>query len=116
VARRLLIVLAFCAGSGALAQDDCAKDRYGNPVCPPPGGRCMADRYGEPYCSQADGSVAADRTGEVVCGRGACVADINGEIHCSTAPRGAATLDRYGRAVCVEGCERGSKSLCVRPR
>ena len=100
MARCLLLLLALCAtAGGALAQDDCVKDRYG-----------------EPFCSQADGSVAADRTGEVVCGRGACVADINGEIHCSTAPRGAATLDRYGRAVCVEGCERGSKSLCVRPR
>jgi hypothetical protein len=51
-----------------------------------------------------------------VCGRGACVADIHGEVMCSTVPRGAATLDRYGKAVCSEGCEAGSAALCVRPR
>jgi hypothetical protein len=107
--------LALCAAL-AWAQPACTPDRYGNPVCPPAGGQCTTDRYGDPVCSPADGGVATTRTGEVVCGRGACVTDIHGEVWCSTVPRGAATLDRYGKAVCTEGCEPASASACVRPR
>jgi hypothetical protein len=28
----------------------------------------------------------------------------------------AAALDRYGKAVCSEGCEPGSAARCVRPK
>jgi hypothetical protein len=100
----------------ARAQPACMPDRFGNPACPPAGAQCTADRYGNPVCSPADGGVAATRTGEILCGRGACVADLHGEVRCSTVPRGAATLDRYGKAVCSEGCEPGSPALCVRPK
>ena len=111
----LAATLATLAGS-AWAQPACVPDRFGNPACPPPGAQCTTDRYGNPVCSPADGGVATDRVGEVVCGRGACVADLHGEVKCSSVPRGAATLDRHGKAVCSEGCEAGSAALCVRPR
>ena len=114
--RWLCAVALLAASNAAFAQPACTKDRFGNAVCPPPGGQCTTDRYGDPVCSPADGGVAATRTGEIVCGRGACVADIRGEVMCSTVPRGAATLDRYGDAVCSEGCEPGAAALCVRPR
>ena len=117
-ARALLaaVVALLAAGGAARAQPACTTDRFGNPACPPAGAQCTTDRYGNPVCSPTDGGVAATRTGEVVCGQGACVADIHGEVMCSTVPRGAATLDRYGKAVCSEGCEAASATLCVRPR
>ena len=117
VARQLLLAIALFASSGsAWVQPACTADRYGNPACPPAGGQCTADRYGNPVCSPADGGVATNRVGEIVCGRGACVTDVHGEVMCSSVPRGAATLDRYGKAACTEGCEAGSVALCVRPR
>lgn len=108
----LLFGILLAAG----AQAACITDRAGNPVCPPAGGQCILDRYGEPGCSGPDGSVQIDRAGDVVCGRGACLMDIHGEIMCSTEPRGSVALDRYREAVCTGGCEKASAAYCVRPR
>lgn len=109
-------VALFAPGGQARAQPACAPDRFGNPACPPPAAQCTADRYGNPVCSPTDGGIATNRVGEVLCGRGSCVADVHGEVMCSRVPRGAAALDRNGKAACSEGCEPGSPALCVRPR
>lgn len=48
----MMVLAIFTAIGPAQAQQGrgCANDRYGNPQCPPPGGRCMADLTGDIRC------------------------------------------------------------------
>lgn len=108
-----VVALLASAASGAAAQ--CVSDRYGNSVCPPPGGRCMPDRLGDVICSPPDGGIVTDRKGDLVCGTGACIIDLRGDVRCSTVARGSASLDRYNEAVCTSGCALASAALCRRP-
>jgi hypothetical protein len=83
-----------------------------------PGGatRCARDRLGEPVCPPPFGSIARDPTGELVCGAGQCRRDAIGQIVCSSQPGGHVVEDRLGRLVCTGGCEKASAAACERPR
>ncbi len=105
-----LMVMLLLVGS---AEAHCVQDRYGNTLCPPPDSRCVADRYGDWHCSPEGGDAVLNRHGNPVCGVGRCVADINGELWCSTQFRGSAALDRYSKAVCSGNCEPASASACT---
>lgn len=110
------LVLAGTLIGGTPVQAQCVPDRYGNNICPPPGGKCLADRTGDIVCSPQDGGIVLNRYNELVCGAGACVVNQRGEVMCSTVARGSAALDRYSEAVCTSGCAPASAALCQRPR
>ncbi len=119
--RPLLLAFIFLAmtgaSSGVFAQQGrgCVNDRYGNPQCPPPGGRCMADINGEIRCSTPGGGILIDRYRMPVCGPGQCMADRTGDIVCSVTPRGAAATNINGEVVCTGGCVAASAEACVTP-
>lgn len=96
-----------------LAEARCIQDRYGDTICPSPNSRCVADRYGSWYCSAEGGDIVLNRHGNPVCGAGRCVTDINGEVWCSTQPKGSAALDRYSNAVCSASCAPASPGACT---
>lgn len=99
----------------ASAQDRaCVTQRDGSTVCPPPDSSCVTDRYGDVHCSSPGGGITFNRLGEPVCGPGYCTKDSHGEIFCSSAPRGAASNDRYGKATCAVACVAATRS-CVKP-
>ena len=118
-------VIAVLAALGAIgtsssarsqsATPGCVSDRYGNVQCPPPGGTCVKDRVGEVRCSPTDGGIQLDRYQVPVCGPGQCVTDTKGEVFCSRVPKGSAALDRYGDAVCTEGCIGAAAQACTTP-
>ena len=93
----------------------CLNDRYGNVQCPPPGGTCVKDLAGEVRCCPEDGGILLDRYKVPVCGPGQCVTDVKGEVFCSRVPKGSAALDRYGDAVCTEGCVSAAAQACTTP-
>jgi hypothetical protein len=94
---------------------NCLSDRYGSVQCPPAGGSCLKDRYGEIWCSPPDGGILFDRYEVAVCGPGQCVIDNRGEVFCSSVPRGSAALNRYGEAMCTEGCVGATARACTQP-
>ena len=51
-----------------------------------------------------------------VCGPGQCTADYLGQVHCSSEPRGAVGLDRYGKVACSVGCVPAKAEACLRPK
>ena len=99
------------------AQDKgCTPDRYGRMVCPAPDSTCIADRYGDIVCSTPGGGIVEDRYGDPSCGPGYCTKDPRGDVFCSSSPRGAASTDRYGNAVCAGNCVQARPQACVRPK
>src|ERR1700716_504946 len=109
---RVIFVLAALGAVGISsparsqsATPGCVNDRYGNVQCPPPGGTCVKDLAGEVRCSPPDGGILLDRYKVPVCGLGQCVTDI----------KGSAALDRYGDAVCTEGCVSAAAQACTTP-
>ena len=119
---RVIAVLAALAAIGTSSSarsqsvsPGCVNDRYGNVQCPPPGGTCIKDLAGEVRCSAADGGILLDRYKVPVCGPGQCVTDVKGEVFCSRVPKGSAALDRYGDAVCTEGCVGAAAQACTTP-
>ena len=119
---RVIAVLAVLGAIGISssvrsqsATPGCVNDRYGSVQCPPPGGTCVKDLAGEVRCSQPDGGIQLDRYKVPVCGPGQCATDIKGEVFCSRVPKGSAALDRYGDAVCTEGCVSASAQACTTP-
>jgi len=113
-----LWILLAC-GSAAWAQEagaGCIAARDGRMVCPQPDAKCLINRTGDVICSTPGGGIQADRYGEVVCGPGACVRDERGDIFCATSPRGAAALDRYGKATCSGACVPAASAQCVIPQ
>jgi len=120
-ARRTALAVLMAATAAAAAFDalaaprGCVPARDGRLVCPPPDGRCVLDRLGAAVCSAEGGGIRLDRLGEPVCGPGRCVTDWKGDVQCSDTPRGAAGIDRYGRAACFGGCVPAQAETCVRP-
>ncbi|MBX3652066.1 MAG: hypothetical protein KF771_11915 [Burkholderiales bacterium] len=116
---RIPILALLMAGmaAGVLAQQGrgCVNDRYGNPQCPPPGGRCLADINGEIRCSPPGGGILLDRYRMPVCGPGQCMADRNGDIVCSKTRRGSAATNINGDVVCTGGCIAASAAACAVP-
>jgi hypothetical protein len=119
---RVIAVLAVLGAIGISssvrsqsATPGCVNDRYGSVQCPPPGGTCIKDLAGEVRCSRADGGILLDRYKVPVCGPGQCITDIKGEVFCSRVPKGSAALDRYGEAVCTEGCVNAAAQACTAP-
>jgi hypothetical protein len=96
-----------------LATASCVTNRYGDTLCPPADTRCVQDRYGDWRCSAPGGGALLNRSGTPVCGVGRCVADLHGEVSCSTEARGSAALDRYRKAVCTAGCEAAREDRCT---
>lgn len=101
--------------ASAQSASNCINDRYGNPQCPPPGGRCLKDINGEIRCSPPDGGITLDRYRMPVCGAGQCIANRTGDIQCSSVAKGSAAIDRGGDVVCTGGCAPASASACVVP-
>ena len=73
----------------------------------------MNDRTGKVFCSPPDGGIEVDIGGVLQCGPGSCTRDSHGKVFCSNTPRGASTLDRYGKAVCTGACVSGQTDRCV---
>jgi hypothetical protein len=110
----LLVTLAGTSfAPAAVAQ--CVTDRFGNAFCPPPGGGCVKEIFDKVKCSSADGGILLNRFQAAECGPGQCVTNRLGEIFCSSAVKGYATVDGNGDATCTGGCIRGSASACVTP-
>jgi hypothetical protein len=111
------VLLALLLGGEALAQDKtCTPNREGIMVCPEPDASCRPDRTGEVICSTVGGGIEFNRYGDPVCGPGYCTKDRRGDIYCSNQPRGAASVDRYGDAVCAGECVAASAKRCVVPK
>jgi len=121
IARVIAVLAALAAiGTSSSARSQslnpgCLNDRYGNVQCPPPGGTCVKDLAGEVRCSPEEGGILLDRYKVPVCGPGQCITDIKGEVSCSRVPKGSAALDRYGEAVCIEGCVSAAAQACTTP-
>jgi hypothetical protein len=94
------------------AAASCVTDHHGQTRCPPPDSQCLMDLHGEWRCSPSGGGVVYDRSRTPVCGAGACVTDVNGNVMCSVQSRGSAALDRYSQAVCTGGCVAASAQSC----
>ena len=119
VAKTLALSLALVCSSAIWAQSSgsvCVTARDGSTVCPQADAQCRQNRYGDVICSKSGGGIEVDNYGDVLCGPGNCVKDSHGDIFCSTTPRGAAALDRYGKAVCSESCIKAQSASCVVPR
>lgn len=106
------LLLAMAVGPTVAQATGCVNDRYGNPQCPPPGGACLKNSFGDVKCSRADGGILLDRYRDAVCGPGQCIADRNGRIFCSDAPRGSSALNLSGDPVCTSGCVPASADQC----
>jgi hypothetical protein len=114
--RRIFAFALMLAASAAVAGEAaCLAARDGSTVCPQPGARCLADRYGEIHCSTPGGGIVADRYGVLVCGPGQCTTDRRGDVWCSGAKRGAASVDRFGEAACASTCVPARARHCVQP-
>jgi hypothetical protein len=98
------------------ADASCATARDGRTICPQPDAKCVNDRHGEVVCSTPGGGIVKNRYGDTVCGPGYCTTDTHGDVFCSNAPRGAAALDRYGKAACSVACVAASAQMCERPK
>ncbi len=115
---RLLLALLIAAAASFItpaAMAQCVNDSLGNTFCPPPGGACLKDALGKVKCSSADGGIVLNRFQEAVCGPGQCVINAIGEVFCSKAPKGYASLNGIGEPVCTSGCVAASSSACVTP-
>ena len=114
---RALCALGLLAGlAGAWAAGDaCTTDREGKMLCPAPDSSCVVDRVGDVICSTPGGGIEFDRYGDPVCGPGYCTKDLRGDLFCSSAPRGAAAMDRYGTANCAVSCVAAARQACVKP-
>jgi|SRR5579859_679545 len=76
---------------------------------------CAKDSIGTVYCSEYPvGGATADSIGTVQCGKGQCRRDSIGTVYCSRVVGGGAETDSIGTVQCLGGCERGSRSMCVR--
>lgn len=109
----------FIATASALliapsARSQCTPNIYGDVLCPTADSRCLKDLFGDWWCSTPGGGIELDRTRSPVCGPGACVTDLRGDIKCSSEARGFAGLDRYREAQCTGQCVPASGSACVR--
>ena len=98
----------------AAGDQSCTATRDGRLVCPQPDSTCMTDPDGNVLCSTAGGGIEFDRYGKPACGPGYCTKDQRGNILCSSAPRGAASTDQNGNAVCAGSCVPARSEACVK--
>jgi hypothetical protein len=110
-----LLMSGVAAGVFAQQGRGCVNDRYGNPHCPPPGGRCLADINGEIRCSTPGGGIQLDRYRMPACGPGQCIVDRSGDVVCSAVKRGSAATNINGEVVCTGGCIAASAAACAIP-
>lgn len=73
---------------------------------------CAIDLKGIPLCAPAGGTAVETISG-VVCAPGKCVIDNQGHPKCSSLAGGGATLDYQGNVFCVEGCISPSLNFCT---
>ena len=113
MSRPILFILALAALS-ATAQEarHCVTDLRGNQVCGTRADQCILDRYGAAWCAPANGTATKDRYDEVVCGVGACLKDVHGDIVCTGEPGGATVTDATGNPSCPGGCVPASHLAC----
>lgn len=116
-AKLLVCVGALCfASTQVLAQGSgCIRLKNGTVICAQPDTSCAANQRGEIVCTTPGGGMMNSPNGEQLCGPGSCVRDQRGHVFCSSQPRGGATLDQNGNAVCTGGCVPGAKEACVMP-
>jgi hypothetical protein len=109
------LVLAGAVMAPAHSQSrDCVRNTAGETVCPPARTQCMAERDNPNIkCSPPDGGIITDRYGKAVCGVGACMTDVRGDVFCSKVAAGAAGASMYGEPVCTQGCEPAKAALCT---
>ncbi|MGO4329117.1 hypothetical protein AB4Z48_18680 [Cupriavidus sp. 2TAF22] len=110
-----LLGLALALAAQAALAATCAPDYRGTVNCPS-NSACMMTRSGEVRCAKDGGGIALDREGDARCGAGRCALDMKGNVQCSTAVGGGASLDSSGAVVCDAGCRAGSGSACSSPR
>ncbi|WP_420992249.1 hypothetical protein ACKI2N_030760 [Cupriavidus sp. 30B13] len=113
--KKLLLGLAFAAAAQAALAANCAPDYRGTVTCSA-NSACMMTRSGEVRCAKDGGGIALDRDGDARCGVGRCALDMKGNVLCSTAVGGGASLDSSGAVVCDAGCRAGSGGACSAPR
>jgi hypothetical protein len=109
----LLLVLAVLPAVGQEAKH-CVTDLRGNQVCGTRADQCILDRYGAAWCAPSNGTAAKDRYDEVVCGVGACMKDVRGDIVCTGEAGGATVTDVTGQTSCAGGCVPASHLACRR--
>ena len=111
-----IAVVLLCAALPAFAQQGkhCVVDLRGNQVCGVRANQCILDRYRAAWCAPAEGTATKDRYDEVVCGAGACVKNVYGEIVCAGEPGGAISTEPSGKMSCGGGCVPASRTACQR--
>jgi hypothetical protein len=107
----LLFILAALPASAQEAKH-CVVDIRGNQVCGIRADQCILDRYKAAWCAPANGTASKDRYDEVVCGVGACLRDVRGELLCAAEAGGATVTDVSGTTTCAGGCVPASQSAC----
>ena len=112
--KAVVVGLLLLAAFPALGQEakHCVTDLRGNQVCGTHAQQCILDRYRAAWCAPASGTAMKDRYDEVVCGVGACLRDIRGDIVCASEPGGATSTDVSGKASCAGGCVPASRQAC----
>ena len=119
IAKALALSLVLVFSGAVWSQSSgaaCVTARDGSTVCPQADAQCRQNRYGDVICSTPGGGIEINNYGDALCGPGNCVKDSHGEIFCSTQSRGAAALDRYGKAVCSDSCVKAQTASCVVPK
>jgi hypothetical protein len=111
---RIALLLFLLGATPAAAQEakHCVVDLRGNQVCGVRADQCVLDRYRSAWCAPANGMATRDRYDEVVCGAGACLRDVRGDIVCAGEPGGATVTDPAGRISCAGGCVPASRAAC----
>jgi len=114
--RRPLAFILALAALPAIAQEakHCVTDLRGNQVCGTRAEQCILDRYGAAWCAPANGTATKYRYDEVVCGAGACLKDVRGDIVCAGEPGGATVTDASGTTSCAGACVPASHLACRR--
>ena len=91
---------------------DCLQAANGEVFCG--AGSCDLSDAGIVFCSMyKDGGASINGQGRVECGKGQCLQGSNGSVFCSLIEDGGAATNRSGQVKCLDGCERGSESMCV---
>jgi hypothetical protein len=109
-----LLVLAASLPAAAQEAKHCVTDLRGNQVCGSRADQCILDRYRAAWCAPANGTATKDRYDDVVCGAGACLRDVRGDVVCAAEGGGATVTDVSGRTTCAGGCVPASRDACRR--
>ena len=86
----------------------CADWAYAGSSCDPNGTARV--------CAPPSGGISLGNDGSYYCGPGECLKDKYGVIKCSAKAGGGAMFDSMGGILCVGGCVKGLRNLCVTPQ